>query len=78
MLGKRSAQRSLFEPLMLPHRVPEDSIYGRMGQVIDFFFRDEKLGEMYCLDRGGIKGIGARTNQTGILRGSAGCLKGLT
>ncbi len=52
MLGKRSAQRSLFEPQMLPHRVPEDSIYGRMGQVIDFFFRDEELGEMCCLDNG--------------------------
>ncbi|MFH1560410.1 MAG: IS1182 family transposase [Chloroflexota bacterium] len=52
MLGKRSAQHSLFEPLMLPHRVPEDSLYGRMGQVIDILFRDEELGEMYCLDNG--------------------------
>ena len=52
MLGKRSVQHSLFEPLMLPHRVPEDSFYGRMGQVIDVLFRDEELGEMYCLDNG--------------------------
>ncbi len=52
MLGKRSAQHSLFEPLMLPHRVPEDSFYGRMGKVIDVLFRDEELGEMYCLDNG--------------------------
>jgi len=52
MLGKRSAQRSLFEPLMMPHRVPEDSIYGRMGLVIDILFRDEELGEMYCPDNG--------------------------
>ena len=52
MLGKRSAQHSLFEPLMLPHRVPEDSIYGRMGRIIDILFRDEELGQMYCLDNG--------------------------
>jgi len=52
MLGKRSAQYSLFEPLMLPHRVPEDSIYGRMGQVVDVLFRDEELGDMYCPDNG--------------------------
>jgi len=52
MLGKRSAQRSLFEPLMLPHRVPQDSIYGRLGQVIDVLFRDEELEEMYCPDNG--------------------------
>ncbi len=52
MLGKRSAQHSLFEPLMLPHRVPEDSFYGRMGKVIDVLFRDEELAEMYCLDNG--------------------------
>ena len=52
MLGKRSVQHSLFEPLMLPHRVPEDSFYGRMGKVIDVLFRDEELGEMYCLDNG--------------------------
>ena len=52
MLGKRSAQYSLFEPLTLPHRVPQDSFYGRMGQVIDVLFRDEELGEMYCPDNG--------------------------
>lgn len=52
MLGQRSAQHSLFEPLMLPHRVPEDSFYGRMGKVIDVLFRDEELEEMYCLDNG--------------------------
>jgi hypothetical protein len=38
--------------------------------------RDESRG--YRLDRGGIKGVGAGTNPTGILRGSTGCLKGLT
>lgn len=52
MLGKRSAQHSLFEPLMLPHRVPEDSFYGRMGKVSDILFRDEELAEMYCPDNG--------------------------
>jgi len=30
------------------------------------------------LARGGIKGIGARANQIGLLRGSTGRLKGLT
>jgi len=40
----------------------------------------ENQGESwwYRLDRGGINGVGARTNQTGILGGSAGCLKRLT
>lgn len=52
MLGKRSAQRSLFDPLMLPHRVPEGSFYGRMGKVSDVLFRDEELAEMYCPDNG--------------------------
>lgn len=52
MLGKRSFQHGLFEPLMLPHRVPEDSFYGRLGKVIDILFRDEELGEMYCPDNG--------------------------
>lgn len=52
MLGKRSVQHSLFEPLMWPHRVPQDSFYGRTGQVIDVLFRDEELEQMYCLDNG--------------------------
>lgn len=52
MLGKRSTQHSLFEPLMLPHPVPEDSFYGRMGKVIDVLFRDEDLTAMYCPDNG--------------------------
>ncbi len=52
MLGKRSAQHSLFEPLMLPHRVPQDSFYGRMGKISDILFRDEDLEEMYCPDNG--------------------------
>ncbi len=30
------------------------------------------------MDRESIKGVGVRTNQIGILRGSTGCLKGLT
>lgn len=52
MLGKRSTQHSLFEPLMLPHPVPEDSFYGRMGKVIDVLFRDKDLTAMYCPDNG--------------------------
>ena len=38
--------------------------------------RDESRG--HCLDRGGSQDIGARTNQTGILRRSSGCLTELT
>lgn len=52
MLGRRDAQRSFFDAQSLPHRVPEDSFYGRMGAVIDTLFKDEDLGEMYCPDNG--------------------------
>ena len=34
--------------------------------------------EDICLDRKGIKGVGAGTNQIGILRGGTGLLTGLT
>ena len=37
--------------------------------------RDESRG--YHLDKKGIKSVGARTNQTGILRANAGCPNGL-
>jgi len=37
--------------------------------------QDESLG--YCLDREDIKGAGPGADQTGILRGSTGCLNGL-
>jgi transposase len=52
MLGRRSPQRSLFDVLGLPHRVPADSFYGRMGAVSDVLFPDEDLAVMYCLDNG--------------------------
>ena len=52
MLGRRSPQRSLFDVLGLPHRVPADSFYGRMGAVSDVLFPDEDLAAMYCLDNG--------------------------
>jgi|GEM_PF-4401397 len=47
---------------------------GREDEVAEG--RDESRG--YRLDRGGIKSIGTRTNQTGIPGRNAGCLKGLT
>ena len=31
MLGRRDPQRSLFDADSLPHRVPPDSIYGRLA-----------------------------------------------
>ena len=52
MLGRRDAQRSFFDAQSLPHRVPEDSFYGRMGAVIETLFKDEDLEEMYCPDNG--------------------------
>ena len=52
MLGRRDPQRSFFDAQSLPHRVPEDSFYGRMGAVCDVMFRDDDLQMMYCLDNG--------------------------
>ena len=52
MLGRRSQQRSLFDVLGLPHQVPADSFYGRMGAVSDVLFPDEDLAAMYCPDNG--------------------------
>jgi transposase len=52
MLGRRSPQRSLFDVLGLPHQVPADSFYGRMGAVSDVLFPDDDLVAMYCPDNG--------------------------
>lgn len=52
MLGRRTSQRSLFDAQSLPHRVPEDSFYGRMGAVSASLLHDDDLAEMYCLDNG--------------------------
>jgi hypothetical protein len=52
MMGRRDPQRSLFDAQALPHRVPADSFYGRMGAVSDDLFRDDDLEEMYCPDNG--------------------------
>ena len=52
MLGRRKEQGSLFEAEIWPHRVPADSLYGRMAAVRDVLFRDDDLAEMYCLDNG--------------------------
>jgi len=52
MLGRRNPQRSFFEAQSLPHRVPADSFYGRMGAVSHSLFQDDDLAEMYCLDNG--------------------------
>ena len=51
MLGRRDPQRSFFDAQSLPHRVSDDSFYGRMGAVCDVLFRDDDLQMMYCLDR---------------------------
>jgi len=52
MLGRRDPQRGLFDAQSLPHRVPADSFYGRMGAVNDVLFCDDDLAMMYCLDNG--------------------------
>ena len=52
MLGHRSPQRNLFEAEFWPHRVVEDSIYGRMAAVRDVLFNDDDLAKMYCPDKG--------------------------
>lgn len=52
MLGRRDAQRGLFDAQSLPHRVPIDSFYGRMGAVHDVLFCDDDLAMMYCADNG--------------------------
>ena len=52
MLGRRSPQRSLFDVLGLPHQVPADSFYGRMGAVSDVLFPDDDLASIYCPDNG--------------------------
>lgn len=52
MLGRRNPQRSFFSAQSLPHRVPADSFYGRMGAVSDELFHDDDLAMMYCPDNG--------------------------
>jgi hypothetical protein len=52
MLGRRDPQRRLFDAQSLPHRVPADSFYGRMGAVRDVLFCDDDLAMMYCPDNG--------------------------
>lgn len=52
MLGRRDPQRSLFGTQHLPHPVPADSFYARMGALSDVLFPDDDLSAMYCLDNG--------------------------
>ena len=47
MLGHRDPQESLFSAHNLPHRVPDDSFYGRMAAVSGKLFRDADLKVMY-------------------------------
>ena len=46
MLCRRDPQQSLFSAHNLPHRVPDDSFYGRMAAV-DGLFCDDDLKELY-------------------------------
>jgi transposase len=52
MLGRRDPQRSLFGTQHLPHPVPADSFYARMGALSAVLFPDDDLAAMYCLDNG--------------------------
>jgi transposase len=47
MLGRRDAQRCLFDADSLPHQVSADSFYGRMAAVNDVLFQDDDLKELY-------------------------------
>lgn len=52
MIGRRDPQRSFFDTQNLPHRVPADSFYGRMGALSDKLFPDDDLAMMYSPDNG--------------------------
>src|SRR5271157_4557244 len=52
MLGRRAPQASLFSAQNLPHCVPADSFYARMGAVSDRLFRDDDLKDLFHPDNG--------------------------
>lgn len=52
MLGRRDPQRSLFDADSLPHRVPPDSIYGRMAAAGAQLFPDDDLKDLYDPEKG--------------------------
>ena len=52
MLGRRDPQQSLFAAQNLPHCVPTDSFYVRMGAVSATLFKDDDLKELYHPDNG--------------------------
>ena len=52
MLGRRDPQQSLFAAQNLPHCVPADSFYGRMGSVSGVLFQDDDLKALFCADNG--------------------------
>jgi hypothetical protein len=53
MLGKRSAQRGLFEAdSMLGRFVGEDTFYGYLAAQRGTLFRDEDFKGFYCSDNG--------------------------
>jgi transposase len=52
MLGRRDPQCSLYDADSLPHRVPPDSIYGRMAALGDRLFADDDLKDLYDPENG--------------------------
>jgi hypothetical protein len=52
MLGRRDPQRSLFAADNLPHRVPAESIYGRMAALGAELFADDDLKDLYDAGNG--------------------------
>ena len=52
MLGRRDPQRSLFHADNLPHRVPVESIYGRLAASGDQLFCDDDLKHLYDAGNG--------------------------
>jgi hypothetical protein len=52
MLGRRDPQRCLFDADNLPHRVPAESIYGRMAALGAALFSDDDLKDLYDVGNG--------------------------
>jgi len=52
MQGRRDPQQSYFDAHRMPHSVPPDSFYSRLGEVIDVLFTGDDLAMMYSPDTG--------------------------
>jgi len=51
-LENANYNKAIFDAIGLPHRVPPNSFYGRMGSLTGKLLRDEDLKDMYSADNG--------------------------